>query len=258
MGSKIQHTPNAKIISNGVKLLHSLRMVESQKPSQNTLLKSIQACIDNGERLLDETYDLEFREPPSSRFFLTMIAQEEFAKAFILFLVKEDVIYFSPHILRSINDHTCKQLVGIIMDYIIMHWEEIDDLERAIREDANLSGLLPNDVGSAMEILRYEKIGRWESGTPIWSEDPNYDKSALRIAKGKKDQRKQDSLYVRIGRDGRVCSTPQIITEDERYNEYERAYRYCRFVKSVLSGEERTPRFDRAQLAFKILFKGIE
>jgi hypothetical protein len=60
-------------------------MGKLQEPCPDALLRTIHACIENGERLLEETFDLEFRKPPSSRYFLVMIAQEEFAKAFILY-----------------------------------------------------------------------------------------------------------------------------------------------------------------------------
>ena len=161
------------------------------------LSKTIDACIKNGERLVWESYDLEFRLPPSSRFFLIMIAQEEFAKAFMLYLVKETIVPFTPYVLRAINDHVCKQLVGMIMDYIIMHWKNKEELDAAIQRDAELDGWLPDDVASAMELLRHEKIRRWESNNWVWAEDPDYDPSAMRIAKGKKDRQKQDALYVR-------------------------------------------------------------
>lgn len=231
-------------------------MAKSQKASPSALLKTIQACVENGERLLTETYDLEFRKPPSSRFFLIMIAQEEFAKAFILFLVKEGIVLLSPPVLRAINDHACKQLVGMIMDYMIMHWDDIEELKVAISSDYDLGDRLPNEVGSAMELLRYEKIGRWESNNWVWAEDPKYDTSALRIAEGNKDRRKQDALYVRIGRNGRVCSTPQTISEDETRNEFERARRYRSFVDSILDGKASSHRYDKAMAALKILFEG--
>ncbi|MDG4601343.1 MAG: hypothetical protein P9C48_01255 [Defluviicoccus sp.] len=231
-------------------------MVKRQKPSPSALLKTIQACVENGERLLEETYDLEFRGPPSSRFFLVMIAQEEFAKAFILFLVKEDIVLFSPPVLRAINDHACKHLVGMIMDYMIMHWDDVEELKIAISNDYDLGDRFPNDVGSAMELLRYEKIGQWESNNWVWAEGPKYDTSALRIAEGKKDRRKQDALYVRVGRDGRVCSTPQTISEDETRHELERARRYKSFVDSMLNGKASSHRYDKTMAALQILFEG--
>lgn len=229
-------------------------MVQSQKPSSSTLLKTIRACLENGDRLLDETYDLEFRKPPSSRFFLIMTAQEEFAKAFILFLVNEGIVIFGPSVLRAINDHACKQLVGMIMDYIIMHWDNIDDLKVAISNDHDLGERLPNDVGSAMELLRYEKIGRWESKNWILANDTKYDASALSVAEGKKDRRKQDALYIRIGRDGRICSTPQKISEDEARDEFERARRYRSLVDSILDGKASSHRYDKAMVALRTLF----
>jgi AbiV len=157
-----------------------------QRPSPDVLLSTIQVCIKNGERLLNESYNLEFEIPPSTQFFLVMTAQEEFAKAFVLYLIKEAVVPFSAHVLRAINDHACKQLVGMVMDYVIMHWDDIEQVKDIISQDHDLGDDLPNDVGSAMELLRYEKIGRWEAKNWFWGEDPNYDTSALRIAKGKK------------------------------------------------------------------------
>ena len=225
-----------------------------EQPPEHRILKSITACIDNGSRLIDESYDLEFREPPSSQYFLIMIAQEEFAKAFILYLVKERIVPLKPAVLRAINDHTCKQLVGMIMDYMIMHWDDIEELKAAISKDYDLGPRMPEDVGSAMELLRYEKIGRWERNNWVWAEDPNYDKSALHVAEGRKDRRKQDALYVRIGRDGQICSTPNTITENETKSELERAGRYKRFVASLLDGEDKSRRQEKAIQALKALF----
>ena len=230
-------------------------MARSQKPSSGAALKAIHACIENGERLLEESHDLEFRKPPSSRFFLIMISQEEFAKAFIMFLVKEDIMPLSPPILRAAKDHACKQLVGLIMDYMIMHWDDIEELKVLVSNDCDLGDRLPSDVASAVNLLRHEKIGRWESNTWVWAEEPNYDASALRIAEGKKDRRKQDALYVRFGSDGQVCSTPQAITEEETCDEFERAYRFKNFVNSVLDGGAPSPRYDKVIAVLKILFE---
>lgn len=225
-----------------------------RQPTSEALLASIRACIQNGDRLLDETYDLEFRKPLATTFFVVMIAQEELAKAFILYLIGEGAVPFTPPVLRAINDHACKQLLGMIMDYVIMHWDEVEDLQELIRQDRESGDQLPNDVGSAMEILRYEKIGRWEGNSGTWAEDPDYDRAALHIADGKKDGHKQDALYVRIGRDGRVCSTPDVITDQETKNELERARRYKRFMDSLLAEDERSKRYNKIMGALRLLF----
>jgi hypothetical protein len=218
-------------------------MTTPRKLSPGTVLKTIRVCIQNGERFLAESYDLQFREPLSSRFYLIMTAQEEFAKAFLMFLVKEGIVRLNQAVLRSINDHACKQLVGIIMDYMIMHWDDIEELEAAIESDLDLGDRLPSDVASAMNLLRHEKIGRWESGSWEWAEKPSYDPSALRIAEGKKDRRKQDALYVRVGRDGQVCSTPWTIIEQETEKEFERAERFNRFVGSMMNATTSSGRY---------------
>jgi hypothetical protein len=227
-------------------------------PGPETLLTTIKACLQNGDRFMEETYDLEFRDPPASRYFIVMIAQEEFAKAFIIYLIREGAMPFTLSVLRAINDHVCKQLIGIVMDYMIMHWDELDEMRALIAKDFAAGDGLPNDVGSAIEILRYERIGRWESGSWVWAEDPEYDPSALAVANGKRDRRKQDSLYVRIGRDGRVCSMPTTITEQETEEELERARRYRRFMNSLLEEGERSERFRKAMTAIKLIFAGQE
>lgn len=223
-------------------------------PSEEKLVPAIKACIENGQRLIDESYDLEFRDPTASQYFLIMIAQEELAKAFMLYLVKDGIIPFSTSVRRAIKDHTCKQLAGMIMDYIIMHWESEDELRAEIDKDFAAGDRMPSDVGSAMELLRYEKIGRWEANNWVWAEDPQYDKSALRVAKGAKDRRKQDALYVGIGRDGRVSSTPMTITKNETQAELDRARRYKYFLVSVLDGKTESRRHEKALSALKLLF----
>jgi len=225
-------------------------------PGSQTLLTTIKACLQNVDRFLEETYDLEFRDPPPSRYFIVMIAQEEFAKAFIVYLIRESAIPFTLSVLRAINDHVCKQLIGIVMDYMIMHWDELDEMRALIAKDFVAGDGLPNDVGSAVDILRYERIGCWESRSWVWAEDPEYDPSALAVANGKRDRRKQDSLYVRIGRDGRVCSMPATITEQETEEELERARRYRRFMNSLLEEGDRSERFRKAMAVIKLIFVG--
>ncbi|MGH1379281.1 MAG: AbiV family abortive infection protein [Alphaproteobacteria bacterium] len=199
--------------------------------------KSIHACIDNSERLLDETYDIEFRSPLSTSFFLAVIAQEELAKAFILFLVEKDVMPWNLSVKRAIQDHVCKQLMCMIMDWVIREWETLDDLKREIKKDLELGNLLPNDVGSALNIFALEKVGRWTNNNLVLAEDRIYDPVAKKIAKGKTDQKKQKSLYVGIGADGRVSSTPNDIDKSDVAQELERARRLLLFVKAIMKSD---------------------
>ena len=235
-------------------------MTELPTPTDGHLSKAIQASIENGYRLLEESDDLEFREPSATRYFMAMIAQEEFAKAFLLYLVKEEIAPFNPGVRRALNDHKCKQLISMIMDYMIMHWDEIEELKSAIQSDYEHGDRLPNDVGSALEILCYEKIETWTGRNWVWGEDPAYDRVALEVADGAKDRRKQDALYVRIGRTGQVASTPNAIAGDETKAELSRAGRYGAFVQSLQDGQNVEVRFDRRRFeriltALSMLFR---
>jgi len=146
----------------------------------------------------------------------------------------------------------------MIMEYMIMHWETTEELEALIKRDLDFGNNLPNDVGSALEILRYEKIGRWTANNWEWAEDPAYDREALKLAEGGRDRRKQDALYVRIGSDGQVASTPAVISEFEVTTELERTSRYIQFAEALMTTEERyvfdKDRFSKIMAALRLLF----
>jgi hypothetical protein len=230
-------------------------MSQPIKLSASALLKSIVACTDNADRLLEETYDLEFRTPSATRMYIAQIAQEECAKGFILYLVREGVMPYTQAVRRAIKDHAAKQLVGVLMDYIIMHWDEIEELDRAIHLEVGLGSRLPNDVGSAVELLCYEKIGRWSGNNYIWVEDPAYDRLVEKISEGHKDRRKQDALYVRVGKTGQVASTPSVISDEETTRELELARRYWRFVVDLAEGNGKgdSSRFEKVVNALRTL-----
>jgi AbiV family abortive infection protein len=227
--------------------------------ARNNLDKTVRACIDNAWRLHAETYDLEFRSPSATRYFLLVIAQEEAAKAFLLYLIKEGTVPLTSAVRRAINDHACKHLVGMIMEYMIMYWEGMEELKAIIDRDFKLGNSLPSDVRSALEILRYEKIGRWTANNWLWADDPAYDRKALKIADGSRDRRKQDALYVRIGSTGQLASTPAIITDVEVSTELERTGRYLNFAEALVTKEERygfdKDRFAKVMAALKLLFE---
>jgi hypothetical protein len=226
------------------------------KPTKSVLMASMQACITNGERILDDAVYVEFQDPPCIRLMLSMIAQEEFAKAFLLFLVCEDVVPWSAQLLRAMNDHACKHLVGVIIEYLEPEWETIDDLKRMTTEELERGERLPPTVASAINILRHEKIGRWEAGNWVWAEPPDYEPSILRIANGRRDRIKQDALYVRLGRDGSVASTPSRVSLASADDEYSKAHRYRLFVDSLVrDGERRSIAYGKVHGVLKVIFQ---
>lgn len=219
----------------------------------NKFIDSIISCIQNGKRLLNEAELLEYEDPPSTQYYISIIAQEEFAKGFLLYLAHAKAIPWNASILRATRDHKCKQLVCIVLDYMTDIDTFLSRINKAINERDELC--FPSKVADALNILRHEKIGRWESRNWFWAEDPDYDPESEAIAEGKMDNRKQDALYVRLGTDGSIVSIPQIIKKEDARAEFERGRRFERFMEEIV--QDRTDcglDYDRIKNAFKILF----
>ena len=168
------------------------------QPQVEDIQAPIDACITNGDRLLDDAMMLEFQEPASTRLMLSMLAQEEFAKAFLLFLVKQEIIPWDSDLLRAMNRHACKHLVAIVMEYIDPQWDTLEELRSILDAEYALDGAFPKPVSSALNILYFEKIRRGD-----FFDDDDYDFEIVRIATGGRDKVKQDAVYVRIDRRGR-------------------------------------------------------
>jgi hypothetical protein len=217
------------------------------------VLPAVKACIENAERLNDHSYNLEFREPPSLQLYVLLVAQEEYAKAFLLLLAHNGIIPFTKYIVRAMNDHACKQLVGMIIDYIAFRRDSWEEMQEKISADVALGDALPADVESAVLLLRYEKIGRWESRAWIWNDEPEYDPIVQKIADGRFDRRRQDLLYVRIGADGRVIgglapSEQEVEQEKERLS----SFRYV--IGSIMKSDEPGYRYKKTIAMIRDVF----
>ncbi|MGC2330795.1 MAG: AbiV family abortive infection protein [Candidatus Acidiferrales bacterium] len=221
--------------------------------------KSAAACLDNGKRLLRDAEMLEYENPPNTCYALAIIAQEEFAKAFLLLLVSRGVIPWHPVIHRATRDHACKQLLGFVMSYINpecdfardMEWLKENEERKALLASYTAStgetektaiwkriaeirerwDSLPQSVVDAVSILRYENVGRFEPGTRVWAEKPVYDKAAKSLGKGRLDRERQDSLYVRIGRSGHVAGASAQVEREEAKAAMETAGRMRDLIK---------------------------
>jgi AbiV family abortive infection protein len=248
-------------------------------------IEAAAACVSNGERLL---WDAEFLrdpdQPTSTTFALATIAQEEFAKAFLLVLVSKDIIPWNAQVYRATRDHTCKQLLGFVMAYLSpdsdeeyrrsmkwladhKEWEKLfaaykaatDGTERSrlwarIEEISGKRDLLPGSVADAINIFRHEKLGRWASSTWVWAEDPVYDETAKKVAEGKLDREKQDALYVRLGRNGQVAKIPTQIKTEEVNAALKVAERLRYFAKGLLSRDGVGIEYEKIETAFKAVF----
>lgn|SRR2546425_2207555 len=255
---------------------------------KSRFVEAAAACLSNGERLL---YDVEFLsdlQHPSTSFALSTIAQEEFAKAFLLFLVSRSIIAWNSLIYRATRDHACKQLLGLVMSYINPDTDEFlrrseewlteneerkklfaaykssadenerDRIWRRVEEIREKHDSLPSSVADAIDILRHEKIGRWESSTWVWADEPVYDEIAKGLGEGKLDREKQDALYVRLGRNGQIARTPAQVKNEDATAAIEAARRLRDLVERLLSGNEGSSmEYEKIESAFKTVFASL-
>lgn len=221
---------------------------------ENTFNAAVDAILSHAKQLLDDATALEYSDPPTSAVFLAQIAQEELAKAFLICLVSREIVPWHQHTLRATRDHACKQLLALVMDHVNPRDEQFHDHIRAFIDKREIP-TFPKKVADAIYILRHEKIGRWVSTSWEWAEDPKFDKDALAVLEGKIDKRKQDALYVRLGANGGVTSTPKSAVHATLDEEIDKAKRFRDLVENMRDGNK-TPGFDwnEVEEIFRLLF----
>src|SRR5580700_8210415 len=75
-------------------------------------------CFENGKKLLEDAKLLFEWDRFSTALALSILAQEEFAKAFLLTLVEDDALPWLPEIHQSMAKHQCKHLLAIVMEWL--------------------------------------------------------------------------------------------------------------------------------------------
>src|SRR5580704_6718797 len=89
-----------------------------QLPKAEALSKSISASVTNGKKLLEDAKLLfDWGRFPTA-FALSVLAQEEFAKAFLLQLVSDEALPWLPQVRTSLARHQCKHLLAIVMEWL--------------------------------------------------------------------------------------------------------------------------------------------
>ena len=191
---------------------------------------SIEACIKSGKRLLEDAEWLTHRE--STGIALAMLAQEEFAKAFVLALVRDGIVPWTEEVQRSLRVHECKHLVTVIMEWlsVVNEIRSNQSLEELLRRDDSLH--LPANVAIAMNIFRHEMIERIGGRSP--DHYPEWGGPARRIAKGKRDRKKQAALYVDIRDDGGVASVPTMSAQ-----EFDAEFKYAEKLREFAGDVDR-------------------
>jgi AbiV family abortive infection protein len=196
--------------------------------------EAIEASIENGKRLLEDSEILRDNERFPTAKALAILAQEEFAKAYIIRLVQEGAIPWCDEILRATKDHHCKQLMGIVMEYLFTPWDVESQLERERRPKVKFPDpLLPGKVADALNIFCNEKIMGWKSSPLCWAEDPKYDVEAKKVWNGKFETDKHNALYVSIGKDGKVTNIPRNNSDDANKH-----IEYAKVLEEVSTGQD--------------------
>jgi AbiV family abortive infection protein len=253
-------------------------------------IESAELCIANGEQLLNDADSLSYQERAvGTSLALAIIAQEEFAKAFLLVLAARQVIPWNSLVHRATRDHKSKQLVGLVLDHLSPDTDEFlaqsykflaerDEHKRLCQEYRDStdederqriwvriqeistgweSHPFPSHVADAIFIFCHEKLGRWKSSNWFWVEEPEYDPQAKLVAEGTIDQEKQDALYVRLGREGHAVGSPTSVRYEDAKAAMETAGRMKSFVKSLIEEKVSDPDYEKTEGAFKVAFASL-
>lgn len=224
-------------------------------PKAETLSKSISATITNGKKLLEDAVLLFDWDRFSTALALAVLAQEEFAKAFLLQLVADEALPWLREVQRSMTRHQCKHLLAIVMEWLppfdgekhmeqyrletARHAQKMAWLQRRLDRYGRGNFLpdpddpeptepdvpYPPDVGTALNIYRHEEIERLGSGYP-WTETDWATGKVRKIADGSLDKKKQSAFYVAIGQTGEIGLHPGLITREEALEAIDRAKRF--------------------------------
>ncbi len=172
------------------------------------LPKTMRAILENGDRIADDAQSLWEMDRFPSAFALCVLAQEEYAKAFLVHLIQVEAIPWNSDVHRVLSDHKCKQLFVMIMDFL---YPDVDSFAAWLDQRAESGHNIPRHIADALNIIRHEKVPRQGEWSWTADGDPPCDVHARRIADGLIDREKQSALYVAISKNGRLMSTPKSI-----------------------------------------------
>jgi AbiV family abortive infection protein len=190
-----------------------------------TFSRTSSACYENGKKLLEDAKLLFEWDRFSTALALSILAQEEFAKTFLLTLVEDDALPWLQEIQQSMAKHRCKHLLAIVMEWLPpfdgnlvmeqirrngerhkqwMAWSNrrLQRYRQGNRspdpndpEPVEEAFYFPDDVAAALNIYRHEEIERIRSGHP-WKDEDWATGKARKIADGSLDRKKQSGFYV--------------------------------------------------------------
>lgn len=177
---------------------------QSGRPENVT--QAIKAILANADRLAEEAMELGDYAQAQTGLFLSVLAREEFAKAFLLILAQQERLPWTRRFQDALRSHKCKQLVS----HILCELSAVDLFDpKHLGNWPRRVSQLPRSVIDACHILVHEYFGDLDRAD--WcdrEEDPPIDPSVHEIAAGAVERRKQDALYVRLGWNGSPRNNP--------------------------------------------------
>jgi len=179
--------------------------IQSQMPSPD-LQPAIKAALENAARLVEDVTLLAEMDRIPTAFFISVLAREEFAKAFVLILAHRENLPWTTKLQAVLRNHVCKQLVSHILCELsaidLFDPAYLDKWPRRVRD-------LPSSVVDAIHILVHEHVSGIER-EDWWDheQDTPIDPTVHEVAAGAIEKKKQDALYVRYGWNGSVKSVP--------------------------------------------------
>jgi AbiV family abortive infection protein len=213
--------------------------------------KAIPQVLKNGDRLVEDARQLLDYDLPPTAYALCILAQEEYAKAFLLHLISTGDLPWTQEVRSLLRDHTSKQLVMSIMDFL-----QPEDLFKWLDEQAKEGHQLPSRITDALNIIRHEKSRKAPKSSWLDDSGPPCDKDARKIADGHIDKNKQNAIYVEIGKNGEAVNTPEKTTTVKAKEELEKTERLKWFFPrdGKIDVMDSTVEAKRISLIFRFLF----
>jgi len=177
------------------------------------------ATFENAKRLHEDAELLEEMDRFPTAFALAVLAQEEYAKAFMLHLASEQAFKPDATLSKALSNHLCKQLVALIMEYL--QRKDFFELRNEPGIYCNVRNL-PKYVIDAIHIIVHEYTRGLKRHDWLDPDDRKVDPKANRIATGVIDREKQNGFYVRLTTDGIVRNKPDSISAKQCRLEMER------------------------------------
>jgi AbiV family abortive infection protein len=211
-------------------------MSQKEKQEEGKYQRAIRACVENGCALLEDAELMHSWERYGTAYALSILAEEEFSKGFLLYLVQDNAIPWTTEVRRAVRNQESKHLLAVLMEHLAERGENwLEDITQ--RKQPETQATLPGKVAAAINLFRYEKIGKWEDPFS-WDvlEPEDYDPDTKRVADGSVDRAKQSAIYVNIGRDGTTLTTPSSVSSVQTANEIDRYKRLEELATGMAHG----------------------